>query len=357
MPSAKKVHWAQLRVGIMALAAMAVLGVLIFLFTGQKKLFAREAKVFTYMMDSAALAPGSPVRLNGILIGRVDKVELSGSRQPDRVVRVQMSVEASRLPSISVDSVASIAAENVLGTKYINIKKGQSARTLEPGGELRALDTREFQELVESAFPLLQSLHSVLGRLDAIVGRIEQGKGSVGKLLMDDELYNKLASSVSEFEKVSKTVGSGRGTIGKLLYDEGLYNDARAVLQRTDAVIQDLQQGQGTAGKLLKDPALYDEARSTVAELHRLIDGVNAGKGTAGKLLKDEAVYRQIESLLTKLASTMDRLNAGQGTLGQMLVNPQLYESIEGLSTEMKSLIKDVHANPKKFLRIKLGLF
>jgi phospholipid/cholesterol/gamma-HCH transport system substrate-binding protein len=53
----------------------------------------------------------------------------------------------------------------------------------------------------------------------------------------------------------------------------------------------------------------------------------------------------------------MERVNAGQGTLGQLVVNPQLYESMNGLTQELQSLVKDIHKNPKKFLRIKLGLF
>lgn len=60
---------------------------------------------------------------------------------------------------------------------------------------------------------------------------------------------------------------------------------------------------------------------------------------------------------MNNLNSTVDKLNAGQGTLGQLLVNPQLYESLNGVSREAQGLIKDIHANPKKFLRIKLGLF
>ena len=53
----------------------------------------------------------------------------------------------------------------------------------------------------------------------------------------------------------------------------------------------------------------------------------------------------------------MDKMNSGQGTLGQLAVNPQLYEGLNGVTREVQGLIKDMHANPKKFLRIKLALF
>ena len=39
------------------------------------------------------------------------------------------------------------------------------------------------------------------------------------------------------------------------------------------------------------------------------------------------------------------------------MVNPALYDSLNGTTKEMHELLKDFRANPKKFLRIKLGLF
>ena len=39
------------------------------------------------------------------------------------------------------------------------------------------------------------------------------------------------------------------------------------------------------------------------------------------------------------------------------MVNPQLYESLNGMTGELHGLVKDMRANPKKFLRIKLAIF
>jgi phospholipid/cholesterol/gamma-HCH transport system substrate-binding protein len=341
----------------MAIAAMAILGVLIFLLTGEKNIFARSVVLYTYMSDSAALSTGAPVRLNGIYIGKIVGVELSGAADPNRVVRIVMSVQRDKLSSIPVDSQAGISAENVLGTKYINIKKGTSQRAIQPGGEVRGLDVQEFEELVRQGYNTLASVNATLRRLDNLVSQIEAGKGTVGKLLTDEELYRRMLGAVAEVHKVTAAVSAGKGTLGRLLYDEGLYDRMLAAVQRVETLIADVQQGQGTAGKLLRDPALYDDARAAIAEFRQVAADLNAGKGTAGKLLKDDAAYRQIQDLLAKLDAMFERVNAGQGTLGQLLVNPQLYESLHGATTELRSLIKDVRANPKKFLRIKLALF
>jgi phospholipid/cholesterol/gamma-HCH transport system substrate-binding protein len=108
---------------------------------------------------------------------------------------------------------------------------------------------------------------------------------------------------------------------------------------------------------LLKDPALYDEAKSSLTEIRTLLADLNAGKGTAGKLLKDDKLHQRLDELVAKFNGTIDKINSGQGTLGQLLVNPQLYESLTGATREFQSLAKDMRANPKKFLTIRLTLF
>jgi phospholipid/cholesterol/gamma-HCH transport system substrate-binding protein len=341
----------------MAMVALLVLAVLVYLMTGNKKLFSTEATLYTYMDDSAALAVGAPVRLNGILKGNVTSVELSGQSAPGRVVRVRMSVDASTLKDIPEDSEATISAENVLGTKYINIKRGQSNRYMRDGGEVRSADVSEFEDVVRSGYDVMVTARSLLKRIDGLVTQAEAGKGTVGRLLVDDQLYKNLNSTVAEAHKVASAISSGQGTLGHLLYDDSLHTEIRTAVHRLDEILNGVQQGKGTVGKLLNDQALYDDARKTVAELRRLTEDLNAGKGTAGKLLKDEELHARIQSAVTKLDSTLDKMNSGQGTLGQLLVNPSLYESLNGTSREMEGLMKDFRANPKKFLRIKLGLF
>ena len=357
MPAAHKVGWARLRVGIMGIAAFIIVAVLVFLLTSNKKLWADTVTIYTYLDDSAALATGSPVRLNGILAGEVTKVSLSGENTAQRIIRVAMEIEEEYLRQIPIDSVAAISAENVLGSKFINIKKGQSPTHVKAGGEVKALDTREFEEVVQQGYTLLSSLQGILKRVDAIVGTIEVGKGSIGKLLVDEELYNRLIAIVAEFQKVTHAISTPQGTIGKLLYDDALLVDIRQSLGRVDSLLVGMQQGEGTMGKLLKDDALYNELRQTVAEVRRITTDLNAGKGTAGKLLKDEALHNQLQASLLKVDGILDRINSGQGTIGQLLVNPQLYDSLNGATGELQQLVKAIRDNPKKYLRIKLSLF
>lgn len=357
MPERSKVRWSQLKVGIVAFAAMLVMAVLIFLLTGSKNIFQRNETVRTYMADGAGMTESTPVRLNGILVGAVQSITLSGSKDPKRAVAFELTIQEKFMKDIPEDSTAAVTAANLLGSKFIDITKGQSSRPVVPGGELRSLQTQDIPELMAQSANLATTLQDISKRADGMLADIDAGKGNLGKLLRDDELYKRLNAIAAEGQQLLTDVRTGKGTLSKLLYDDSLYQEVRAPIKRIDAMLDDLQQGRGTAGKLLKDPKVYDELQQTLAEMRKLSQELNAGKGTAGKLLKDDKLYNQFTELTGKLDTMIDRINSGQGTVGQLLVNPQMYEAMNGAMREFQGLAKDMRANPKKFLRIKLAIF
>jgi phospholipid/cholesterol/gamma-HCH transport system substrate-binding protein len=323
----------------MAIVAMVILGTLIFLLTGGGSTFRGQTTLYTYLNDSAALAQGSPVRLNGILIGNVKQVELSGDSTPGRVVRVTTEVYEDMLSKIPVDSQIAISAENLLGSKFLNIKMGSAMDTIQPNGEIAAEEAKEFDEIVESAYGLVATLNTILERVDLVVQKIESGEGTIGKFIADDAFYDSLAGTMQEFEKITKSVGEGQGTVGRLLYDETMYDRIDKTIADLDRVILDVQEGKGTLGKLIEDPALYEETKASIQEIRTLLAGLNEGRGPAGRLLKDEKLANDITSTMAAINLMLENINEGKGTLGQLAVNPTLYQSLDGFSTELREFM------------------
>jgi len=355
MPERSKIRWSQLRVGLVALIAIAITVTLIFLLTTSKGLLHHNVPLLTYMDDASAMQEGTPVRLNGITIGYVDSLSLTND--PKRPVRFVMMVDERNLVDVPIDSTTGIAAANLLGDKFINITKGISKTHVKAGDVLMSQMAQDIPQLMNQMAGLLQSFQGIVGRVDGLLAGVEQGKGNLGLLLKDRELYDRLNGIVGEGQKLLADIRTGNGTLSKLLYDDSLYQEFRAPIKRLDALLADLQSGQGTAGKMLKDPALFNEATQVLNEMKGLVADLNAGKGTAGKLLKDDQLNQRLNELITRLNTTVDKIDSGQGTIGQLVVNPQLYQELDSTTREFQSLAKDIRANPKKFLRIKLGLF
>jgi phospholipid/cholesterol/gamma-HCH transport system substrate-binding protein len=364
MPQQSKATWAQLRVGVMAIVSLGILGYLIFLLSSGHGLFKGKSNIYTFLGDSSDLAEGAPVRLNGIIIGKVSGVKLSGANDARRVIRIDMEIEDEFLRAVPVDSLAKIAAGNLLGAKYININKGKAQETIKGGAELQSGDTAELEDLFQQGNTTLAALQETIRKIDGIIDAVQVGHGTIGKLLVDETLYNRFLSIVNEAQKLIVTLNSGEGTLPQLLNDKKMYDDLRNTVAKINTLMDGLQQGQGTIGKFLKDPAVYDETRETIADVRKtiaqfnqLVGDLNAGKGTAGKLLKSDELHDQLKNSMARLDTLLDKINSGQGTIGQLLVNPSLYESLDGTTRELHGLLKDFRSNPKKFLRIKLAIF
>src|ERR1041385_7674531 len=123
MPSAARVGWAKFRVFFVVVVALIILGTLAYLLTGGT-ILSEKTTLYLYIPDATGLGDGSPVRVNGIGVGTVDTVELSGSAQPNRVVKVSLRLERAKLSSIPVDSYAQLSTETLIGDKYVDITSG-----------------------------------------------------------------------------------------------------------------------------------------------------------------------------------------------------------------------------------------
>src|SRR5947209_8133964 len=125
MPAKEKVSFAQLKVGILAIVALACIVLIVFLLTGNASWFKKQIPLNMYTSDAAGLTPGAPVRVNGIQAGTVRRVALSGETNPQRVIRVDFVVDQEMQKQIPADSIASVASDNLLGsTKFLQINKG-----------------------------------------------------------------------------------------------------------------------------------------------------------------------------------------------------------------------------------------
>jgi phospholipid/cholesterol/gamma-HCH transport system substrate-binding protein len=357
MASQARVHWAQLRTGVLAAIAMVLAAILIFLLTSQSNFFGGDFHLMTYMEDSAGMVANDPVRVNGILVGYIGSIKLSGSRDPKRTVQIDMVIRQRFLDQIPEDSKSAISSANLLGSKFVNITKGSHPKHVEPGGEIQALPNQDIPEIMAQSSNLLAQLQMIIGRADGLLAIVESGQGNIGKLIKDDALYDRGNETLAQLEQLVKDVKNSNGTISHLLYDDTLYNDIRKPIQRIDDMLAQVQSGKGTLGKTLYDPQAYDEARAAIDEAKQLLGNLNAGKGTAGKFLTDDQIYQQLTLISQKVNTAIDKINSGQGTIGQLMVNPQLYDSMNGATRELNALIKDVRADPKKFLRIKLAIF
>lgn len=356
MPSQKQLQWSQLKVGLTVIFASVTLGVLLFLMSGTGGLFTPKLKLKAYFDNASGLRKGAAVRLDGVDIGNVSDIKIIPSKQPTPV-EVTMTV-AKYKDGLRKDSQAELSTAGVLGETYIDIDSSQAKGPLIQNGDtLPAHFVPDFSDVVRASQSTLQNLQALEARVDRILAFVESGNGSVGKLIYDETLYNRLNGVISQFQTLVTQVNQGKGTLGKLVSDDQLYDKLNGTVDKVNALIDDLNAGKGTAGKLLKDPALYDNANQTIANVKQLTNDINAGKGTLGKLTKDEALANKLQNTISKLSDLTDQLAAGQGTAGKFLHDTTFYDNSNNVLLESRELIKAIRQDPKKYLTIRLKIF
>jgi phospholipid/cholesterol/gamma-HCH transport system substrate-binding protein len=331
-----------------ALIAVVALG--IFAIVARRTFLRHEFLLSVFVDDSAGVAASSPVLLNGIPIGHVSRVSLSGSKDPQRTVRIDMQFNRRYLTDIPDDSVAGITAANLLGDKYVNISRGIHPKHIEAGSELRATETQDIGSVLSRGSEPLKQANDIFNRIDAILRYVGENQGTVGRLV-NDHIFRKhidgITAAVQQIESDLKTSNGGATRIADIKAD------AARPMARLKDILADLDHGKGSAGRFLHDqnkPTLTAEANATVDEAKRLMDEAIHDKRPS------EAMNR-LQETSDKFAGLMDRVNAGQGTAGQLLVNPQLRDSVAKSEAELNSLIDAVGKHPTRFVQIRFGLF
>jgi phospholipid/cholesterol/gamma-HCH transport system substrate-binding protein len=358
MPQQKQLLWSKLKVGLLTLTSLIILTIGIFLISGQVGFFTKTVTIRTLAPDAAGLKTGAPVRFTGIDVGTVRKVQISGLTESSQAVEIVMDVVREYQPQIHTDSEAFLVAEGLLGERYINISKGTpGSPTVAPGATVPFHATAEFSELVGGSRDLLDNMNVLTSRVNGVVGKIESGEGTIGKLIQDETLYNRLDSTVNTAQRFVSDLSSGKGSIGRLMQSDDLYQHIDSAVTRLQSVADELQNGDGTVPRMIRDPALYQKADQLLARGNVLIDNVNQGKGTLGKLAQDEELYRRINSAAGNADSVLAGLQKGEGSFGRLLHDPALYESLNNTSLEVRGLLADFRHNPKKFLTIQLRIF
>ena len=338
MPSARQIRWAKFRVLTVCAAAVLILSILAYLLTGGT-LLTEKATMYLYVPDATGLGPGAPVRVDGIGVGKVRSVALSGSTEPNRVVKVTMTLERGRLASIPDDSTAQIASETMIGDQFIDISSGNSRHFVSPGGEivfksspdlLKTLDIEQFKERLKVVSALLDD--------------IEQGRSDLGQFIQGDQMYSDLRKRFSQIESGIRAAASTTSNVGHELHTDQLYQQISRPLIELDGSLARLQSGQGDVGQLLRDSARYDKLRSDMADLRRSIADLRAAE-----IMRSDSLYADWNRRLLSLIESVDAFNRAPA-----MTTTLAYDNLNGFARELQDTMRDFRQNPRKFMRLKV---
>jgi phospholipid/cholesterol/gamma-HCH transport system substrate-binding protein len=184
--------------------------------------------------DVGGVEPGTRVRVQGIDAGEVEAVEPPGA--PGGEVTLRLRVAGKYRPLVTADSQVEIAGDGLLGGKVVRILPGNPAAG--PAGDNALLRGKQGSDLAQAT----ARLNTVLAEAEIVVAGVREGKGTVGKLVRDEKLYNELTATLGEVKAALNEVRGGEGTVGMLVKSNEAYTEAIRSLQEVRGLVASVRQ-------------------------------------------------------------------------------------------------------------------
>ena len=238
MPRTRSLAWAELKIGIIAVAAMMLAALIIVAVGGAAGFFWQQYELKTKFADVKGLKSGAVVRVAGVEVGKVSGVALSGAE-----VEVVLQVKKGNEQRITSDSRASIGSLSLLGEPVIDISPKMTGTPLKDGDYIPA------------------------GRAPGQLADVADGA----------------REGIEQITAILKDIRAGRGTVGKLFSDDVLYKEITAFVSAAEGVTSNLRDGRGSIGRLIKDPQAYERLNASLGDLQEMTRRINAGEGSLGR--------------------------------------------------------------------------
>jgi phospholipid/cholesterol/gamma-HCH transport system substrate-binding protein len=299
---------ADIQVGLFAIIGVLLLAMMILIFGGFKNVLVTTYEVTAHFENAAGTTEGTPVRLLGIEVGRVQSVGLDTERGG-----VLMTLAINGGVDIRADAPLAIKQEGFIANSYLDFGQGSSGEYLPTDGTARVeggIDT--FASYVENATEVLGEMGGTIQqRVAAVTDRLMTLTDSVNAVVGDEEfqkdvkdlaansveisaaLKERLPSLMDNLNETAETVNARLEETSELLetYNDlgeeltGLAADGREHLARQSANLDKLTASLSGAAESIGELA---------ANLTEIAGMVKGGEGTAGKLFTDAELYRTL---------------------------------------------------------------
>jgi len=185
----------KLKIGIFTAVGILVLIFGVFFIGNQKSLFSSTIQLNAVFKNVNGLQIGNNVRFAGINVGVVDDIQILN----DTAVRVVVNVDNDVKKFIKTDAKMNIGSDGLMGDKLMVISPGGANTTqmVKDGQQIGSVNPIDVDKIIGKVTRMADDAGSLINSLSQIVGKINGGKGSIGRLLNSDKMANNLEATVS----------------------------------------------------------------------------------------------------------------------------------------------------------------
>lgn len=297
----------------------------------------------------AGLDEKSPVRIAGVRVGIVEKIELAGSR-----ARVTLSLD----PQVRLHqgAWAEVTSLGMLGDKYVELYPGPpDAPPLPPGVVLSGESPVAFDHVLKTASDIGGDIKEVTASLRRALGG-DQGAAKLDEILenirqLTAETRNLVAANRANVDATVENFRAFSATLREEL--PKLADKLQKLADNVDAVVAENRSNLSDTIANLKD--LSGRLRTSADNLNEITTKIARGEGTIGKLVHDEETVNNLNSTLKSVESGVQSLKNTIGRAERWRLDVNLRtESLPGADDSRSAFGFDLHTTDRRFFRLEL---
>lgn len=164
----------------------------------QKNLFGSTFTLQTKFKTVSGLKVGNNVRFSGINVGTVSDIEIIS----DSAVIVKFIVEEEVRKFIKTDAKTSIGSDGLMGDKVLTISPGsRSKESVKNNTSIASINAIEIEDIMKGVKTTVDNASVITEQLAEFSYKINNGNGTLSKLLMDEKMGEKLDATLSNLER------------------------------------------------------------------------------------------------------------------------------------------------------------
>lgn len=201
----------KIKIGLFTFLGLLVLVLGVFFIGNQKNMFSSTFTVYGMFKNVNGLQVGNNVRFAGINVGVVQGINIV----TDSSARVDITLNSDVKKFIKKDSKLSIGSDGLMGDKLIVVAPGgiTSTQHVKNGDQLSAVNPVDVDKIIGKMTKVIDNAESLTGGLSQIVAKVNNGQGSIGRLLNSDKLSKDLEGTVKQAKTTMANVHSTTTTL------------------------------------------------------------------------------------------------------------------------------------------------
>ncbi|HMQ68683.1 MAG TPA: MlaD family protein [Ignavibacteria bacterium] len=279
-----------IKLGIFIATGIALFIAAIFYIGSQANLFTKTFDVYTMFKNVSGLSQGSSVQFAGINVGTIKSIEIIESDK----VKVNISIIEDVQKFIKKDSETTINSDGLVGNKVLLITSGGlNSPSIEAGDSLHSIQPISFGDILNNLNETTKEAEGITKSLGSIMKKVDDGEGTLGKLVNESSIYDNLDSLMGSFANSTSNINRILSTTSDAV--NMVTNDIRRMQGSIDTIVNNISDitgkinsSQSLVGTLLTDTVFANNIKAMIR---------NADQTTANLEMGSFSFYQNMEAL------------------------------------------------------------